>query len=382
MLDRSGIYPGALAHPHRVYVRVDVHAGNGALLQEDVAFQGGSVNATLTSRVARRLSLSLTEADYPLEPDDLWAPYGNLVRAYRGIEYGDGSTEFWQVFEGRIEDVSLDPDGQVDVICLDRAADVVAANFEAPYVSAAGPITEAFRQLVLDVFPDAVFDEDALDLIHESTPRLIFESDRAQACDDLASTAGAFWFPLADGTFTMLRVPWTTGDQTSLYTLADGPDGLVLASSLSRSRTEVVNVVTVYTERADGTPPLFYTAVDDDHHSPTFVGSDFDDDLHSVPFTGGNFGVRVKQVSLQTPTSQAQVRTAAQTLLRRGKALRETVALRVVPDASIELGDVFTADVRGRETLQCVAGYNLPLSASDVMTLECRSQLQERVGLA
>lgn len=363
MLARSSNYESALCRPHQVYTRVDVYSGAGVLLESDLPFIDGTVSATLTSRVARRFSLTLDDEFYPDEIDDLLAPFGNEVRAYRGITYGDGLDEFFPVFRGRINDVDLNDEGQVSLTALDRASDVVAAGFDGPHSSGPDRVTEGFRNLILEALPDAVFDSTMDETIWESYPRMIWESDRGQAADDLADSAAAFWFPTADGTFTMIKVPWTR-DTLSLFTLRDGPLGQIERSQASRSRENVFNSVTVYAERVDGSEPVFFTARDDIPTSPSFPGT---------------FGVRAQQISIQAALNEAQARQAAETALRRSKALTETWALEIVPDASIELGDTFTLEARGRTAVQCVAGFSLPMTTEGTMTLECRAQVPEEV---
>jgi hypothetical protein len=80
-------------------------------------------------------------------------------------------------------------------------------------------------------------------------------------------------------------------------------------------------------------------------------------------------------VSVQAALNQAQAQATAEALLRRAKALTETWALEIVPDASIELGDTFALEARGRTAVQVVAGFTLPLVADGTMSLECRAQV-------
>src|SRR5687767_3257043 len=102
----DGLYRSSLAAPHKLYARVEVWDGydsDSLLLAENIPFTSASVSASLTSRVARQLSLGIDKTWYPETQDGILAPYGNVIRAYRGIQMGDGSTEYvWPVFSGRI----------------------------------------------------------------------------------------------------------------------------------------------------------------------------------------------------------------------------------------------------------------------------------------
>lgn len=361
MLTRPADYLNVLANPHRVVSRLDVYSGaSGELLESDLPFLSGQVQATLTSRVARRLSFAMDGSFYPDEVTDLMGPFGNVVHAYRGVEYGDGLQVLYPVFRGRINSASLGDSNEVSIDCIDRAGDIADAQFEVPHVATAGPVVDEYRRLIGEVFPEADFD--IAPGIGELTPSLIWESDRAQACDDLASTAGAFWYPLADGTFAFRRVPWTE-ESPPLYTLADGSGGTVLKSQVGRTRDNVLNSVTVLAERQDGSAPVSYTARDMDPTSPTYYL--------------GKFGIKARQFRVQTAVGAGQAQIAAETLLRRSRALTETWRMNIVPDASMELGDTVTVACRGRTAVQVVAGFALPLTGQGSMSVDLRAQTPE-----
>src|SRR5262245_34134184 len=148
------LYREALARPHRPYVRVEVWRDGtdiGVLEPESpdlpsgrLGYQGGSVSATLVSRVSRRLALSVREDLYPVNDDDLLAPFGTELRAYRGIQLGDGSTRYvWQVFRGKIDEPRMQADGTVAITASDLAEDVVTNGFVKPQNSAVGSDVDA-----------------------------------------------------------------------------------------------------------------------------------------------------------------------------------------------------------------------------------------------
>src|SRR5688572_13403475 len=124
------LYRSVLATPHRRFVRIDVHSGNGTLLnslipahlagapEARLTFYSGNVSATLASRVARELNLSVPASLYPTATTDLLAPFGNEIRAYMGVTLGDGDTTYsWQVFRGRIRNVTKSSSGDCSVQC-------------------------------------------------------------------------------------------------------------------------------------------------------------------------------------------------------------------------------------------------------------------------
>lgn len=364
----DGLYRAALAGPHTEYVLLEVLDGNGNVLplperntapSGGLLFEAGSVSATLQSRVTRRLQVTVDQSLYPADPGDLLAPYGNRLRATRGIEFADGSRYAWTVFTGRIQRPFLSPDGRVVVPAADRAYEVAEAGFLVPQNSSVGATVNAqFTLLVAGALPSALFG--ASDVFPQPMPQLTWESDRAAALDEISTSVGAFWYCLADGRFVQRYVPWTIPGNPIL-TLSDGLNGTIAASP-SRDREDVWNSITVTSERADGTAPVFAVAEDMNPESPTYVN--------------GPFGRRHKPVYLQTPQTQGTAQTAANAYLRRSVALQETWTWQQPPDAALELGDVVTLDAYDRTgIIQVVSGFTLPLEVGGMMTVEAHAQI-------
>lgn len=354
------LYRNALATSHEPYFRVEVWRGDERLI-DDLVYLSGQLRATLASRVSRTLNLSVYETMYPFSSDDVLAPFGNYVKAYRGIKFADGHKYVWQVFRGRIARVDLSADGQCQIVCNDRADDIVQARFEKPESSQVNALViDEFKRLVSDALPDAVFG--VSDRFDQRVPLLTWEHDRGRALDEMATATGAFWYPLANGDFVMRLAPWTVSGQV-VVVLSDGAGGIIQGSTATRSRESVFNSITVTGERADGTEPVFYTARDENPNSPTFVS--------------GPFGIRNKLVQLSTPTTQGNARSAAESYLRHTTALTEQWGFSCTPDASLELGDVVGLQVRDRSPIvQVIESFTLPMDVQGgLMAVQCRSQV-------
>lgn len=360
----NAMYRAALTSSHRPYFLVEVLDGQQQVLETGLVYLAGTVSATLTSRVARTCQITFTEDRYPFEPTGLLAPYGNMIRAWRGIEFADGSRFRWVVFVGRIQEARLNADGTCTVFCGDFAADVVENQFRNPQNSQAGTLVSSeVRRLISDGFPQAVFD--TFQIVDISTRPLTWQLDRSQALDELATSVSAFWYPLADGTFTLRQYPWTVASPP-VVTYADGDNGSIITSTSERSREDVYNVLTVTGERLNGDEPTYATAVDNNPGSITYVG--------------GNFGVRSQLLRLQTPADQGSAQAAANNNLRRMVGLFDTWDWEMVPDAALELGDVVSLNVRGRsDIIQVVASYQIPLDLSGLMRVRGRSLVASAV---
>lgn len=371
----DALYRSVLAAGHTRYTRLEVWSGQGVRLDnmlpalkrntwlgEDpdpgLVFLDGAVTATLNSRVARNLTFTVPSYMYPVDPGDLLAPFGNEIRAYSGVQLGDGSLLYtWQVFRGRIRDVALSSDGTCTIQCADRAADVADVNFVSPQNSIPGnTINAEWQRLIVDAVPDATFG--VSDVFAKLVEPLTWEFDLPSALDEMARSVSAVWYPLANGDFVIRRYPWTI-NSPAVVTWSDQPGGVVIAWQAQRSRDTMFNVVTVTGERLNGDAPVHATASDTTPGSPTQVS--------------GNFGVRSRVERLQTPSSQGGAQGAAEELLRTYIAPIEEWTLQVVPDAALELGDTGTVMVEGREVQQVVSGFSIPLGLSGSMSVSTRS---------
>lgn len=354
------MYRSSLASSHTPFLLVEILDGFGNVLVANPTYLAGSVSANLNSRVARTCNITFDESFYPFNPEDLLAPYGNMVRATRGIEYADGSRFAWIVFVGRIQNAELGPDGTCTVQAADFAADVLEAKFLVPENSQAGsPVPAEVNRLISDAFPQATFGDS--DTFTTSVQALTWQLDRGQALDELGASVGAFWYPLANGDFVLRRYAWTI-PADPVVSIADGEGGVVTSSTATRSRDDVYNSLTVTGERLSGDEPVYATAQDVNPASPTFIS--------------GNFGQRHYMMRLQTPASQSAAQGAAQDNLRRLTALVDAWSWTQTVDAALELGDVVSLDVRGKsDIIQVVSGFTLPLDLSSDMQVQARSQV-------
>jgi len=353
------LYRQALATGIEPLLEVQVWQEN-EMLEDDLTILDGSISATLISRVARTCTINVHEDLYPVEEDGLLNPYTNRLKIYAGIKFGDGNEFRWQVFGGRITTATLNPDGTCTIQGADRAYEVSGAAFTTPENSSVGAgVYSEFQRLITDGVPDALFGTS--DTFFQVMPLLTWEHDRAQALDEIATSIGAFWYPLANERFVLRRYPWTVAGDP-VVTFSDGDDGTVLGTTVVRDRTRIFNQITLTGERLDGTAPVFSTQTDLNPDSTTYAL--------------GPFGIQNKLIQLNTPSTLDGARDAANAYLRRTTALTETWAFQCIPDASLELGDVINIEARGRtNVIQVVSNFSYPLGVSGVMGVTCRSQV-------
>lgn len=354
------MYRMALATSHQPYLRVDVLDGAGNTLATNITYLSGAVQATLNSNITRRCTIQVHEDMYPFDETDLLAPYGNQLQVVRGIEYATGHRNAWTVFVGRIQEAQLTSDGVATIHASDYSTDVVENKFLVPQNSAVGvPVGTQVRELIQNGYPPATFATFDVDDI--PVPQLTWQLERGQALNELATSVGAYWYALADGSFTLRRYPWTV-PTSPVVTYQEGDDGTITSYQVTRSRDDVYNSLTVTGETLTGSTPVYATAQDNTPGSLTEYG--------------GNFGRRHQLFRLQTPGSQAAAFSAAQENLRRLVSPIQTWNWAMTVDAALELGDTVRIDAAGQSgVVQIVDGFTIPLHVDGMMQVSGRSQV-------
>lgn len=365
MLASTALYKQAIHRPHKVAFEVDLYSGpGGTLLQQGVRVFSGSISANLTHRVTRTGTFTLGAEFWPdTNPNSPLTPYQTVANIKAGIRYGDGSTELFDVFTGRVGDVTRNDDGSVSARVDDLAADVLEFRFEQPENSAPVTVTQQIRRLILDALPAATFGTD--DVTDAPTPKLTWDEDRGQALDTLAETVGGRWYALGNGDFVVRRFPYDVG--TVVQTIADGDDGLLVSGAPTISRDGAANSVTVVVERADGSTPFRVRARDESPTSPSM----FD----------GPFGRVSKVIKVQTPLTVGNATVYARAQLNAYTALSSRWSASMVPDYTLEPGDTVRLTSKGVTSVQLIDSITYPLGPG-TMSLGTRAFVRAQATLA
>lgn len=360
MLTSTGLYKTYIHRPEQRAFRIELYAGDtGTLLQRiddgDAVFSG-TISATLDRRVTRTAELEFgaelwpgSNASAPL------TPYQTVAKIYAGARYGDGSTELFQLMEGRVAEVQRNDDGTVSARFDDRAADVVGFNFETPRNSENVSIVNQVRRLITDVLPGAGFGPDDVDA-SVMTPKLTWDESRGDALDTLAGALGARWYQLGNGNFVLRAVPYDVG--TVVATITDGQDGLLFTGSPSLTRDGAANSITVVVERADGGTPFRVTARDTSPTSPTRFG--------------GPFGKITKLIKVQTPLTTGQATALARSELSAATALSSQWHVSCTADYTLEPGDTVSLTSGGYSSVQLIDSITYPIGTG-AMSLGTRA---------
>lgn len=366
-------YQAALVRPHTHYSRVDIETFDGKVLETNLPITAGNVRASLQSRVTRNLSFTLPGYSWmpvtrsgDIDPGGLLAPYTNRVRVWGGVKYGDGSIARFPVFYGRLSAPSLDlATGAVTVTAVDLAQTVIDAKFESPTNSVAtNSILAEWQRLILLALPGgALFGTSTAGPTTSVIGPLSWESDRGQALDDMAAAAGCIWWQLPDGHMVLRTQPWSVPGLSPVVTLGDGTTSgmrTFTGGSVSFPTTGLTNVSVLSSERLSGEPPLTSIQRDLDPNSPTYYY--------------GGFGHKPLITQNQAPYNQAQLDYATKVQLHYGKSLiQQWDNVSIIPDASLELGDLVEAQAGGLRSEQVITGFTYPLMEGSNMPLTLRA---------
>lgn len=370
------LYRDMLATQAPQYVRVEVWQAGVRLeildeFQGDdeslVVLAGSSLSATLSTQVSRNLRLLVPEELYPEKETDLLTPNGRELRVWQGVLPADGSRRYiWRTFRGKIQEAEVDDQsGQTVITASDRAQDVVDADFVRPENSIPGAdrISE-MRRLITAVVPDAEFGDS--DDFPQTMPGLTWEFDRGSALDEMFSTVGGLWYPLADGRYVARRYPWAIPG-APIVTLSDGEGGVILGSNRRRSRRDMYNSITAVSERLNGDEPVVKTVQDLNPDSPSYVN--------------GPFGIKSLLMRRVSATTEGGVLAAANARLASAITPTHQVQWDQIPDAAMELGDVVTVlnTRRGVSRVQVVSSFTMPLTLTGVMSVQGRAQVIKSV---
>jgi len=358
LLPSTATYQHTLSGPHGRAFTVDVTDIDGVVRASGLIPIDGGVSASLTQRVTRSAYFRLPVEWYPVTADDPLSPEFAVVHISAGIRFGNGLTETFPIFTGRIDTVNLHPDGIVEFNCYDLAADVVAYRFEQPRTTTQATTLAEMRSLILEALPQATFGTDTV--TDSPTPALTWDEDRGQALDDLSQSRGGRWYTLGDGSFVVREFTYAAGPVVADYT--DGPRGVVTQATASRSRAGAFNSVVVVSERTDGTDPVRVPARVNDPSHPLFFG--------------GKYGKVSQIIKIQTPLSVTQAQTLAQAQLSASSALREQWTVNMVPDMTLEPGDTVRFSYRGFSAIQIVDRITYPLNNKEPMQVTGRAGVE------
>lgn len=254
------------------------------------------------------------------------------------------------LFTGRVDIIESDETGLVRVQLLSVGGEAIRDDFIVPWV-ASSPFAAPEIALILQAAdPSWGVDISNASLV-PLTGQQVWESDRGQALDQVASGANLIWQPDRYGSFVVFDNPYLIGSvlaSESVITFVDGVGGALVQVDDSRTRQGVYNSITVVMERTDNTEPQRITVQDLNPLSATVYG--------------GPFGRQNKVI--KNPATEDPLALASR-LLRQSLALRRSWTIRVPHVPILDPGDIFTLWYRNEVTAQVVETTQYGLAAGD-----------------
>jgi hypothetical protein len=311
---------------------------------------GGVVTATLGTRGARDASFQTTRTAvnaYSLNP------LTDRIVLSTGVPDAFDIT----LFTGRVDSIRADDTGLIDIQLLSAGAEAIRDDFIVPWAATSSHAATEIAAILQSVDPGWGVDISAASSV-PLTGQQIWESDRGQALDQIASGANLIWLPDRFGSFIVFDSPYSIGPSLadeSVIMFQDGQGGALVRVDSTTSRAGVYNAITVIMERTDNSEPVRFTAVDDVIGSPTEYG--------------GPFGKQNKVV--KNPTSEIPAFLAGR-LLRQSLALRRSWSIEVPHVPILDPGDIFTLWHQNEVTAQVVESTQYGLGPGDGCAITSR----------
>lgn len=261
------------------------------------------------------------------------------------------------LFTGRVETIRKDERGRAVVQLMSVAREAIGNEFVVPWPSTQTIAAAEMALILEDSDPSWGVD------ISRATPKpltgqQVWEANRGQALDAIASGASLVWLPDRFGGFEVFDNPYSIGPvlaNTSVIMFKDGQDGAIVQVNDTSTRGGVFNAVTVVVERTDNTAPLRFTAYDSFEGSPTRWGGPF-----------GRQNKVIKNPAANDPGALAL------RLLRQSLALRRSWTIRIPHCPILDPGDVFTLWHDDEVTAQVVESTQYGLSGRDGTVITSR----------
>ena len=353
---------------HRVTLRAELWNASSKL--RDLYPNSGSVTIDARREVRRSCTLEIVDEDGTLTPNatnlDL-APYGNEIKLYRGINYGDGTSDEVALGVFRISETSI-AYGQdavtINITGEDRAKAIQQSPFSTAFViSASTNLIDAIKNIVTNRLPGT---QTATTATTYTAPtvgsKALGFGPQSNPWADVAEIAKAIgqeaYFD-QEGKLATALVP-NLDDTEAVQIYADNQDGVTIQIDRTLSMEGISNGVIFTAEASHLLLPLISKIWDDDASSP-FRRT-------------GPLGERPATLSTSWVATQAQLDYAA---LQEYQAVRgQQIALTIVPNPRLDVRDVIqiTASDLGINTTAIIDTITIPFDVTSPMQITARTK--------
>lgn len=305
---------------------------------------------------------------WPTRIGDLLAPYGNEIFVQRGIQYGNGTTEWCSLGYFRIQtpQQAAPPDGPIRIEARDRMSSIVDARLVTPVQYMPNDTYgTVVTDLITQVYPAATIQWDDATDTHTIDRSVISDADRFAFLNDMITSLGKIWYWDYRGILVITDPPDPTAP---VFAVNAGAGGVLVSMSRHLTRDRVYNAVVASGEAADTSDPVRAVAYDNNPQSPTYFYGPFGPvpQFYSSPFT----------------TTTAQAQAAADSLLRNQLGLPYSVDFTAVPNPALEPFDcvAVTSSIRVATEAHVLQSIIVPLTAQGALSATTREQTAVLIG--
>lgn len=366
MIPASTLMQEAARYSRTLSVRADIYRGS-TLLQSMAPVTGGTVTADRTNKA--RLTAKISLAMYPWEAVGIDEHRCRVVLS-RGIE-SLGYAERTPLGMYRVDTVSRNAFGQIDLDCSGREQYVVDARFIRPRTPSYGASTVGeIRNLIREVLPSARI------RLQNTSDRLVtatapWAQERWDGVDALSTSIHAETFCDYTGDFVIADTP-DLSNGVPVYSVNEGDGGVLVTREEKGTRDQVYNAVSASGSSSDpNVPPVWGWAYDSDPNSETYYFADPDG-------PGGGFGPVPRFYTSQFLTTDQQCADTAQSLLAQSLAANNTLTFSTLPLEFLEVGDFVQVNMLdGTTEVHLLNKITLGLDINAAMTCDTLSSKTE-----
>jgi hypothetical protein len=326
-----------------------------------IAVISGDVQADITADITSTLDLTAS-FPWPLTSSALGNPYGSEIFIERGIQYGDGGTEWVGLGYFRINNIQQDvaPNGTLVITGEDRMANIRDGRPLNPIQFGAGAtVSSVINFIVNDVMPGVpvVYDWPATDTLAVAQ---ILTDNRLTFLQTLVKSYGKIMYFDYAGRLQVKTPPNVSGLPVEI--INSGANGVLCNLKRNLSRDGVYNAVQASGQAASELPPVLGVAYDSNPASPTYFF--------------GPFGKVVEYFSSTFLQTVAQCNSAAITELAKVTGLPYVVSLGRVPNPALEVSDVIQVSYAARAPAEIHIADKItyPLDTGTQMIIQTRKQ--------
>lgn len=327
----------------------------------------GDIELDATADIRGAGTVTLAEP-WPRVRNRSLAPFGAEVFIARGVDLGASGTLWAPLGYYRIQDLEQSDAarGPLQLSLEDRMATIIDSRFLQPRQWVQGvTVGEIVDEIVREIYPavEIVYDDDSDQ--SQLGRSLIAEESRYDMLLTLANGLGKIVYWDGEGRLRFESIP---DEQTPIWRVNAGPDGVMVESKRSLSREGVYNALVVLGEGTDELNPVRAVAYDAQESSPTFFG--------------GPFGQVPRFYASPFITTQLQAENAAVNMLRQSLGASYDVGLSAVPNPALKPYDVLRVVYNdGTREMHIVEKVSIPLAAEATLAISTRQSTIIHVGV-